>query len=175
MYGDLPRLPRHYILLLYITQKATLNSAWIERDQSSRKPKKGNGNLKVSRLPALSNTVVSKRTVCFDMQNLITFTTKCRVDFRINFWIDSNYSPQQKWRINNLMGVQCVYCDVDTKGKYRFWDPQVSVVKTVATDRYKWKMNSDVAMENCKATIKKLNAVVINKGWLFHYMNSLWL
>ena len=36
-------------------------------------------------------------------------------------------------------------------------------------------MNLGVALANCKAAIKKLNAVLVNKGWLFQYMNFVWL
>jgi hypothetical protein len=38
------------------------------------------------RLPALSSTLVTKRTIYLDMQNRITFPKKkCKGDFRINF------------------------------------------------------------------------------------------
>lgn len=144
--GDVPRLPRHYHIASLYYRKSTLNSAWNERDKVSKNPKK-KGKLKMIRLPALSSTLVTKRTIYFDMQNRITFPKNCKGDFRINFWTDSNYSLKQNWRIDNLMGVQCVFCDVQTKGRYCFWDPQVSVVKTVApSDRsgrwirvWRWK------------------------------------
>jgi len=41
MYEDVPRLARYYILLLYIIQKTTLNSAWIERAKVVQKSQEG--------------------------------------------------------------------------------------------------------------------------------------
>lgn len=115
-------------------------------------------------LPALSNTVVSKRTMCFDTQKHITFPTKCRSDFHINFWIYCNCSLKQNWRINNLVGVQCVFCDVGTKGKHCFWDPQIPVVKTIApTDIigrwirvWRWQTVKQPSKTECGLSLKRM-------------------